>query len=178
MIQIDKTKPIMVTGATGYVAGWLVKKLLEEGCTIHAPIRNKEKLEKHAHLDIIAAENSGQIKYFEADLLVPGSYDKAAEGCELVFHTASPFPSNYDNPQTDLIDPAVKGTANVLESVNKTSTVKKVVLTSSCAAIYTDAIDTGNAPGGVLTEDVWNTSASLDYQPYSLSKTLAEKKAW
>ena len=53
-----------------------------------------------------------------------------------------------------------------------------MIVTSSCAAIYTDAIDTLNAPGGRLTEEVWNTTASLDYQPYSYSKTLAEKKAW
>ncbi|MEO0405638.1 MAG: diaminohydroxyphosphoribosylaminopyrimidine deaminase, partial [Bacteroidota bacterium] len=59
-----------------------------------------------------------------------------------------------------------------------TSSVKRVVLTSRCAAIYTDAIDCQSAPGGILTEEVWNTTASLDYQPYSLSKTLAEKKAW
>lgn len=51
-------------------------------------------------------------------------------------------------------------------------------MTSSCAAIYTDAIDSVNAPKGQLTEAVWNTTASLDYQPYSYSKTLAEKKAW
>ncbi|MCT4625051.1 MAG: diaminohydroxyphosphoribosylaminopyrimidine deaminase, partial [Schleiferiaceae bacterium] len=47
-----------------------------------------------------------------------------------------------------------------------------------CAAIYTDAIDTERAPNGMLTEDVWNTTSSLEYQPYSYSKTLAEKEAW
>ena len=29
-----------------------------------------------------------------------------------------------------------------------------------------------------MTEEIWNTTASLEYQPYSYSKTLAEKKAW
>ena len=53
-----------------------------------------------------------------------------------------------------------------------------MVVTSSCAAIYTDALDTINAPNGRLNEAVWNTTASIDYQPYSWSKTLAEKKAW
>ncbi|MEM7040456.1 MAG: NAD-dependent epimerase/dehydratase family protein, partial [Bacteroidota bacterium] len=70
------------------------------------------------------------------------------------------------------------GTANVLNSANATPSVKRVVVTSSCAAIYTDCIDCESAPGGVLTEEIWNTTASLKYQPYSLSKTLAEKKAW
>ena len=100
------------------------------------------------------------------------------EGCELVFHTASPFTSDFEDAKKDLIEPAVKGTDNVLSQANKTASVKRVVLTSSCAAIYTDAKDVQDAPNNILTEDIWNTTASLDYQPYSYSKTLAEKKAW
>lgn len=178
MTTIDKTKPVLVTGATGYVAGWLVKKLLEEGYTVHAAVRNPDKKEKVQHLDKIAAESSGSIKYFKTDLLNEGSYDMAMEGCELVFHTASPFSLDVKDPQKDLVDPAVNGTKNVLESANKTATVKRVVLTSSCAAIYSDADDCAKLPNGELTEEVWNTGSSLNHQPYSLSKTLAEKKAW
>lgn len=178
MKQIDKRKPVLVTGATGYVASWLVKKLLEEGFTVHAAVRNPDKKEKVAHLDAIAEKSSGSIKYFKSDLLKKGSYAEAMKGCELVYHTASPFTAVVNDPQKDLIDPAVLGTENVLETANQTPSVKRVVVTSSCAAIYCDAIDCQNAPGGILTEDVWNTTSSLDYQPYSYSKTLAEKKAW
>lgn len=109
----------MVTGATGYVAGWLVKKLLEEGITVHAAVRNPDNEKKLAHLNALAAKAKGDIKYFKSDLLEPGSYAKAMEGCELVYHTASPFSLEVENPQRDLIDPAVKGTANVLDSANK-----------------------------------------------------------
>lgn len=178
MVQIDKSKPVMVTGATGYVAGWLVKELLDAGITVHAAIRNPAKKEKHAHLDALAEKSSGSIKYFKSDLLDEGSYAEAMEGCELVYHTASPFILEVKDPQKDLIDPAVKGTANVLNQASKTPSVKRVVVTSSCAAIYSDAIDCQNAPNGMLTEEVWNTTSSLEYQPYSYSKTLAEKKAW
>lgn len=178
MTTIDKTKPVLVTGATGYLAGWIIKQLLEEGITVHAAVRNPENKEKTKHLDALAANSPGNIKYFKADLLNEGSYAKAMEGCALVYHTASPFTSNFKDPQKELIDPAVKGTANVLEQANKTPDVQRVVVTSSCAAIYTDAKDSAKAPGGVLTESVWNTTASLEYQPYSYSKTLAEQKAW
>lgn len=178
MKTIDKSKPVLVTGATGYVAGWLVKKLLEEGLTVHAAVRNPNNKKKTHHLDEIAKHTKGEIKYFKSDLLEEGSYAKAMEGCELVFHTASPFTSNIKDPQKELIAPAVKGTQNVLEQVNKTDSVKRVVLTSSCAAIYTDAIECEQAPNGMITEEMWNTTASLNYQPYSYSKTLAEKKAW
>jgi dihydroflavonol-4-reductase len=178
MKTIDKSKPVLVTGANGYVASWLVQRLLDEGLTVHAAVRNPNQKEKYAHLDKIAENAPGTIKYFKADLLEEGSYAEAMEGCELVYHTASPFTSNFKDPQKELIDPAVKGTANVLNQASAIASVKRVVVTSSCAAIYTDAIDVQKTPNSILTEEVWNTTASLDYQPYSYSKTLAEQKAW
>jgi len=178
MTIIDNTKPVLVTGATGYVAGWLVKRLLEEGFTVHAAVRDPDNEEKVHHLNGIAKNTTGSIKYFKSDLLNEGSYADAMKNCELVFHTASPFTSEFDDPQKELIEPAVKGTANVLNQANKTQGVKRVVLTSSCAAIYTDATEVKETPNNILTEEIWNTTASLDYQPYSYSKTLAEKKAW
>lgn len=149
-----------------------------EGITVHAAVRNPDNKIQLAHLRKAAVECQGVIKFFKADLLSPGTYREAMEGCELVFHTASPFTINVKNPQKDLIDPAVKGTENVLNSVNEVESVKRVVVTSSCAAMYTDAMDIVKDPGGVLNESIWNTTASLDYQPYAYSKTLAEKKAW
>ena len=84
MKQIDKSKPVMVTGANGYVASWIVKKLLEEGITVHAAVRNPSKQEKIAHLTKAADESKGEIKFFDADLLKAGSYKASIEGCELV----------------------------------------------------------------------------------------------
>lgn len=178
MTTIDRSKPVLVTGATGYVAGWLVKKLLDEGLTVHAAIRNPGNAAKTAPLRALANKAPGEIKFFKSDLLKKGSYAEAMAGCELVFHTASPFSSSVDDPQKELIEPALDGTRNILEQANQTPSVKRVVLTSSCAAIYTDAIDTEQAPNGMITEAIWNTKASLDYQPYSYSKTLAEQEAW
>ena len=178
MSKIDFSKPVLVTGANGYVASWLVKQLLEVGFTVHAAVRNPENKEKIAHLKELANAAKGSIKFFATDLLSPDSYKEAMEGCGLVYHTASPFTIDVKDPQKELIEPAVNGTANVLNTAKENTSVKRVVVTSSCAAIYTDAVDTINAPEGSLTEEIWNTTASIDYQPYSLSKTLAEKKAW
>ena len=178
MMNIDKAKPVMITGATGYVAGWIVKKLLEEGMTVHAPVRNPENKDSLKYLDAIVLKTKGTIKYFKADLLTEGSYDEAMKGCELVFHTASPFINTVKDPQKDLVDPALIGTKNVLASVNRTESVKRVVLTSSCAAIIGDAKDCEGYPNGVATEAQWNTTSTLDHQPYSYSKTVAEHAAW
>lgn len=178
MTTIDKSKPVLVTGATGYVAGWLVKKLLDEGITVHAAVRDPGNTDKLKFLNDLASKSSGTIKYFKSDLLQPGSYAEAMEDCELVYHTASPFTLNVKDKQRDLIDPALKGTANVLETANKTPSVKRVVVTSSCAAIYGDNIDVASAPNQTLTEEVWNTTSTVSHQAYSYSKVVAEKKAW
>lgn len=178
MTEINTSAPVMVTGATGYLAGVIVQQLLEAGHTVHAPVRDPDNAGKLQYLNAIAAGAPGQIKYFAADLQQPGSYAEAMQGCELVIHTASPFFTSVTDPMAQLIRPAVDGTENVLASANEVESVKRVVLTSSCAAIYGDNADVENAPGGVLTEEIWNTSSSADHQPYSYSKLLAEKKAW
>jgi dihydroflavonol-4-reductase len=177
-LPIDTTKKVMITGSTGYVAGWLVKRLLEAGVVIHAPVRSPDDERKTGYLKEMALEMPGDIVFFKADLLEPGSYADAMAGCAIVFHTASPFNLNISDPQRDLVDPAVKGTRNVLETAKETPSVERVVLTSSCAAIFGDNADVAKAPNGVLTEDVWNTSSSLNHQPYAYSKTEAERTAW
>ena len=77
---------MLVTGATGYIAGWVVKNLLDNGFKVHAPIREASNAKKRAHLDKIANESSADIKYFEADLLNFGSYKESMAGCQLVIH--------------------------------------------------------------------------------------------
>jgi len=176
--MIDQTKPVLVTGATGYVAGRLVEKLLKEGRTVHAAVRTPDNKEKTKYLDELAEKLPGSIKYFKADLLDEGSFDEGMKGCELVFHTASPFVRSVEDPQKDLVDPAKQGTRNVLESANRAESVKRVVVTSSCAAIYGDGKDVLSMPNQQLTEEQWNNSSSLDHQPYSFSKTVAEREAW
>ena len=174
----DPSAPVLVTGATGYVAGWLVKRLLEEGFTVHAPVRDPGNAAKVGHLEALAQDAPGEIVFFRADLLDDGSYAEAMAGCEVVFHTASPFTSKFSDPQRDLVDPALIGTRNVLTTATGTPTVRRVVVTSSCAAIYGDNIDVAKAPNRTLTEAQWNETSSLDHQPYFYSKTVAERAAW
>ncbi|TYP98336.1 nucleoside-diphosphate-sugar epimerase [Tenacibaculum adriaticum] len=178
MKTIDKTKPILVTGATGYIASWLVKKLLDEGLTVHAAVRNPNNDTKTKPLNKLAANTKGKIKYFKTNLLVKGSYNEAMKGCELIFHTASPFKTKIKDPQKELIDPALLGTINVLGEANKHDSVKRIVLTSSCSAIGHDASARLKSKNQELTEENWEETASLSYQPYAYSKMLAEKEAW
>ncbi len=169
------TGPIAVTGATGYVASWIVRGLLERGLTVHATARDLTDVGKHRHLLDLADGLPGSVELFEADLLRQGSFDAAVDGCTVVIHAASPFRTRVKNPQRDLVDPAVLGTRNVLSSVDRSPTVSRVVHTSSIAAIHYHATDRADRR---YSEADWNTTSTLRDGPYQLSKTLAEREAW
>lgn len=177
-LPVDTSAPILVTGATGYVAGWIVKGLLDAGATVHAAVRDSGSTDKVRHLLDAAEASPGTLRLFASDLLRDGSYAEAMRGCRIVIHTASPFVRSVRDPQRDLVDPAVRGTRNVLGTAGGTESVERVVLTSSVAAMIGDAQDIRTVPDRTVNEETWNTTSSLTHEPYSLSKTLAEKEAW
>lgn len=166
---------ILVTGASGYVASWVVHELLTRGLTVRGTVRDPANVEKTGHLRGLGDALPGTLELFAADLLEEGSFDAAMRDVDIVIHTASPFHTDTTDPQRTLVDPALKGTRNVLEQVNATPSVTRVVLTSSVVSVTGDAAD---VQGRAVTEDDWNTTSSLDYQPYNFSKTVAEKEAW
>ena len=179
MTTIDKSIPVLVTGANGYVASWLVKYLLDDGFSVRATVRDKANTKKVGHLNKLAEAHPGKLALYKADLLNDGSFDDAVNGCGTVFHTASPFiVRGLSDPQKELIEPALKGTRNVLNAVNKAESVQRVVLTSSVVAIYSDNVESLAKPNGIFTEEDWNKTSSLEHQPYNYSKTLAEQEAW
>lgn len=177
MTSIDPQAPVLVTGGSGYIASWIVRYLLEDGYTVRATVRDPQKPKGLEHLHALAEAHPGKLELYAADLLDEGSYTEAMTGCELVMHTASPFLlGKLRDPQEQLVRPALEGTRNVLRSVEATPSVKRVVLTSSVVAICGDNIDMKGREA--FTEDDWNTTSSLDHQPYPYSKTVAEKEAW
>ena len=164
--------PVLVTGASGFIASHIVGQLLARGYRVRGTVRSLKKEKDLAPLRALPGADE-RLELVEADLLTPGAYDGPAAGCEYVLHTASPYTLEAKDPQRDLVDPAVGGTRHVLAACKRAGTVKRVVLTSSMAAITDE-------PEGdhVLTEDDWNDKSTLDRNPYYLSKTLAERAAW
>ncbi len=175
---IEPTHPVLVTGATGYVAGWIVKRLLDDGFNVHGTVRDATDRDRLGYLESLSDAAPGTLRLFSANLLETGSFATAMRGCQLVFHTASPFSLNSQEPQRDIVEPAVVGTRNVLAEASCSGNVKRVVVTSSCAAMYGDNADIHGLPGQMITEADWNRSSSLEHQPYSYSKLLAEREAW
>ncbi|XP_034893653.1 phenylacetaldehyde reductase [Populus alba] len=170
-------KIVCVTGASGYIASWIVKLLLSRGYTVKASVRDPNDPKKTQHLRALSGAQE-RLELVKANLLEEGSFDSIVEGCEGVFHTASPFYHDVKDPQAELLDPAVKGTLNVLGSCAKHPSIKRVVLTSSTAAVVFNG---KHRTPDVVVDETWFSDPELCRESklwYVLSKTLAEDAAW
>lgn len=171
--------PVLVTGGNGYLASWLVRRLLERGFDVRATVRDPADPRKTVHLLAMGEELPGTLALFHADLMEPGGFDRAMAGCVIVFHTASPVVvRGVEDPVRQLIEPATRGTRNVLEAASRTPSVRRIVLTSSVSAIYGDAADMRRIEVDRFDESHWNETSSERHLPYSYAKTEAERLAW
>jgi len=179
MSKTSHNSPVLVTGGSGYIASWIIRYLLEEGYVVHTTVRDLTRDHKKEMLFRLSEQFKDHLKIFKADLLDKDSFIEAMQGCEMVLHTASPFRiRGVKNAKKELIRPALLGTRNVLKTVDQVQTVERVVLTSSVAAVYGDNSDIKRIPEKFFSEENWNTSSTKRHQPYSYSKTIAEREAW
>ncbi|PON74265.1 NAD(P)-binding domain containing protein [Parasponia andersonii] len=170
-------KVVCVTGASGYIASYLVKLLLLRGYTVKASVRDPNDPKKTEHLISLDGAKE-RLHLFKADLLEEGSFDSVVDGCEGVFHTACPVLHTPADPKAELIDPALKGTLNVLRSCVKAPSIKRVVLTSSIASVLFNGKP---LTPDVVVDETWFSDPVFCEESklwYMLSKTLAEEAAW
>ncbi|CAL1709339.1 unnamed protein product [Somion occarium] len=173
---------VLVTGANGYIAVWVVKALLEQGFSVRGTVRSASK---GAHLKETFKSYGDKLELVVVeDITKDGAFDEAVKDVDAIEHTASPFHFNAEDP-AELITPAVAGTGSVLQSALKYGiNVKRVVVLSSCASV----IDTSLPQPVTFSEADWNDYSIREVQAkgknatagdkYRASKTLAEKAAW
>ncbi|XP_011089281.1 cinnamoyl-CoA reductase 1 [Sesamum indicum] len=167
---------VCVTGGSGYIGSCLLHLLLHHGYTVHATVKNLEDEKETNHLRAMEGAES-RLRLFQMDLLQYDSIVAAVTGAAGVFHLASPcIVDKVHDPERELLDPAIKGTINVLTAAKELG-VRRVVVTSSISAI----IPSPNWPADVVkNEDCWTDEEYCKRKGiwYPLSKTLAEKAAW
>lgn len=160
---------VLVTGASGYIAGYVVKALIAEGWSVSGTIRSLAKADAvRASLGVTA----DQLPLTAADLTSDAGWAEAAAGCDFVQHIASPLPTGAVKSDDDLIVPARDGALRLLRAA-KAAGVKRVVMTSSVAAMYYGM--TGK--DRTYTEADWSDLTSPGTNAYAKSKTIAERAA-
>lgn len=165
-----------VTGATGFIGTHLVRDLLASGHTVRCAVRDSKNLEKTAHLFDIAKELNAtdRLTTHSASLEKAGDFDHIIEGCHWVFHLASAVKTHAEDPIKDIIDVSVDGTKNVLRSVEKSSSVQGLAITSSITAV----LSLEPKPGYTYTEDDWFDGTNPYESAYPISKAKAEQAVW
>lgn len=166
---------VCVTGANGFIASHLVGALLEAGYRVRGTVRNVDDPAKVDHLKALAEACGAaeRLTFAAADLMVPGSFDAAVAGCDAVVHAAASVVFNHPDPQKGIVDPSIEGTRNVLESVRKAKSVRRVIHTSSMVAVY----GWDRPRDHVFTEADWNSASTLQNDPYGVAKVGSERAA-
>jgi dihydroflavonol-4-reductase len=174
MLPASSPGCVLVTGGSGYVAGFCIGQLLEDGWRVRTTVRSFAKTEQVRSSVSKISAGAETIEFFEADLTTDQGWDCAVAGADYVLHVASPFPRVSPKTDDELIRPARDGALRVLKAARDAG-VKRVVLTSSIAAV----IHGHGTHSRVLTESDWTDETNLaDTGPYERSKTIAERAAW
>ena len=160
---------VLVSGGSGYIAGFLIRQLVTEGWMVHATVRS---LDKEAAVRRLLAVDNSRLKFFAADLNADAGWAEAMAGCGFVAHLASPLPGGVPKDADELIVPARDGALRALRAA-KAAGVKRFVMTSSVAAV-----SYGRGRGvHHFTEADWTRLDKPGLSPYIQSKTIAERAA-
>ena len=175
---MDGNSVVLVTGGSGYIAGFCIAQLIREGWQVRTTVRSlaREAAVRAAVIGLAGAGLAGpdRLTFAAADLNADAGWPEAVAGCKFVLHVASPIPTANPKDDGELIRPARDGALRVLRAARDAG-IARVVMTASTAAI-------AYGHGGrsePFTEADWSDPANLaDSSAYERSKTLAERAAW
>nr|WP_028657874.1 NAD-dependent epimerase/dehydratase family protein [Novosphingobium sp. B-7] len=160
---------VLVTGGSGYIAGYIIRALLDEGWTVNTTVRD---LAREAQLRAQLGGSYATLRFFKADLMDDKGWRAAMDGCSHVCHVASPITVQAPRQEDDLILPAREGALRALRFA-RAAGVERFVQTSSVAAIVY-----GHGKGiRRFTEADWTDTDGPGVHAYAKSKTLAERAA-
>jgi dihydroflavonol-4-reductase len=164
---------VLVTGGSGFVGSHVILQLLKAGYDVRTTVRSlNREAGVRAMLKNANGDMNGRLAFFAADLERDQGWAEAITGCDFVIHVASPIPAAAPRTEDELIRPARDGALRVL-STARDARVKRVVMTSSCGAIYY-----GHPPQAEPFDETSWTNLGGDMSAYVRSKAIAERAAW
>ena len=164
---------VLVTGGTGYVAGWCIAELLQRGYAVRTTVRSLSKEEAVRTATATVVDPADRLSFVVADLTSDDGWDEAMAGIDYVLHVAQPLGNGDSTDADSLIIPGRDGARRVLRAAAAAG-VKRVVMTSAANA----ASPSSYAAEGVTDETLWTDPDDPTLIPYRKAKTLAEKAAW
>ncbi|KAH8926328.1 putative cinnamoyl-CoA reductase [Atractiella rhizophila] len=158
---------VLVTGANGFVGFEVAKRLLQAGYHVRGTVRSSSKSEEALRREFQDFIANGKCEIVEVADLLHGNLSETLEGCDFVAHVASPFHYQIEDNERDMLRPAIDATVNILKYAKKAA-VRRVVLTSSMAAIFDRKL-------GHCWRNYCYTSA--DWNPITWDEALSETHA-
>ncbi len=142
--------PVAVTGSAGYIGSHIVLTLVKHGYEVRACVREASNLSNTAHLGAMNRIGPGSVTLHTCDLTVAGSYDDVFAGCSCVFHAAAEMGNLEGSTPLKVYEGGLEATRRIMDSIQRAGTVRRLVYTSSFAAVGHPAEE-----GHVHTEDCW-----------------------
>jgi len=142
--------PVAVTGAAGFIGSHIVQNLVTHGYTVHACVRDSSNLTNTAHLTAMNHIGPGSVSLYNCDMTIPGAYDEAFSGCCGVFHAAAEMGNLEGSTPMKVYEGGLLVTRLVMDSIKNAGTIKRLIYTSSFAAVAHPAEE-----GFIYTEDSW-----------------------
>jgi dihydroflavonol-4-reductase len=171
---VTQSKTVLVTGGSGYIAGFVIAQLLGEGYNVRATVRALGREPQVRDMLAKIAPDMSKLSFYAADLTSDVGWADAMAGVDYVQHIASPISATLPKNDDELVVPAREGALRALR-FGRDAGVKRVVMTSSMAAV---AYGLNQDPNTPLDETNWTDETHADTSPYIRSKAIAEKAAW
>lgn len=166
---------VCVTGGSGFIGSWLIMKLLDHGYSVNTTVRSDPEHKKDVSFLTALPGSAERLQIFNADLSNPESFNVAIEGCIGVFHVATPVDFQDKEPEEVVTKRSIDGALGILKACLNAKTVKRVVYTSSAAAVVVNGKDVEEMDESFWSDKDYIKAIKPFGGSYMISKTLTER---